>query len=194
MAAQHSVASEGKTKIKAAVPSIILNLLITALIWAFGALIFIPLSANFVVLETISIHRIVALIFLIAIAVSFIRVFAHAKNLADGLADVIAAGMRSKKDADQSHIDQYRGALRLLFYVIGAVIGYMFLYPFLAPIAAPIAGIVFIVLAIWSISTLFRVGSTLTEIVYFWADIANRRIDRATDAIVEGTSDPASDD
>lgn len=176
MSERTNIAAEGKVKIKAAIPSILLNLLITVLIWAFGALVFVPLSSQFKVLESISVDRIVAGIFLIAILIAFIRVFAQAKNLADGLADVIA-GAVGGESVDESHVQQYRGALRLVFYVIGAVIAYMFLYPFLSPIAAPIAGIVFILLAIWAVSILFSVGSTLTEIVSYWAGLASKRID-----------------
>lgn len=184
MSHANTLSEEGKALIKAAIPSIILNLIIAALIWAFGALIFIPLSVNFVVLQSIAVHRLVSLIFLIAILVAIIRVFSQAKNLADGVADVIAGKMRPKS-TDDNHVHQYRGALRLLFYVILATIAYMFLYPFLAPLAAPVAGLVFILLAIWAISTLFRVGSTLTEIVYYWASVANKKIDD-TDVVDEG--------
>jgi len=176
MARQEAIVREGKTKIKASIPSILLNLLIAALIWAFGALVFVPLSSQFQVLERISVDRIVSAIFLIAMLVAFVRVFAKAKNLADGLADIIAGSMR-KEDADSSHIDQARGALRLLFYIIGAVIAYMFLYPFLTPIAAPVAGIVFILLAIWAISVIFRVGRTLTDVIYYWAGRAGQRVE-----------------
>lgn len=168
--------TEGKTRIKAAIPSIVLNLVIAALVWAFGALVFVPLSSQFQVLERISIDRIVSAIFLIALLVAFLRVFAQAKSLADGLSDVIAGSIR-KEGIDSGHIDQYRGALRLLFYIIGAVIAYMFLYPFLTPIAAPVAGIVFILLALWAISTIFRVGRALTEIIHYWANRASQRID-----------------
>src|SRR5690554_2544932 len=120
MSHQRAIVTEGKAKIKAAIPSIVLNLVVAALIWVFGALVFVPLSSQFQVLESISVDRIIAVIFLVALLIAFLRVFAQAKNLADGLSDVIAGSIR-KAGADASHVDQYRGALRLLFYIIGAV-------------------------------------------------------------------------
>lgn len=186
MSRQQAIVAEGKTKVKAAIPSIVLNLVIAALIWLFGALVFVPLSSQFQVLERISVDRIVSAIFLIALLIAFIRVFGQAKNLADGLSDIIAGSIR-REDSDGSHVDRYRGALRLLFYIIGAVIAYMFLYPFLTPIAAPLAGIVFILLAVWAIATIFRVGNVLTEIIHYWANQAGKRIDAV------GTEDGGQD-
>jgi len=82
--------------------------------------------------------------------------------LTDGISDMVAVKFM-KDDLNEEKLQHYRSGFRGLGYVLLAIIAYMFFLPLLAGIFAALAGIVLVLLIIWAIFVVIRVGNIFSE-------------------------------
>ncbi|WP_423792198.1 hypothetical protein ACPB8Q_05580 [Methanocaldococcus indicus] len=155
------VYEEGILKLKENAPQIIVSLVVAALIWLFGVLVFIPLAdmlGNPYLFGLTALKPIISIIIGLALLFIFLRIAKDFGELMDGIADIIAAIIAGERITDEK-LKKYRRGFRGLAYLIVVIIAYIFALPILAGIAPVIAGIVLILIVIWAVIVLINLGN-----------------------------------
>lgn len=179
MATREEIHRESKQEIKTSFPKIIINLVVAALIWLFAVLVFQPLANTLgdpFLFGLIGMTSLISGIVLIALAIIFLRIIKEVGDLAYGIAGLATLSF-SRGETSESKLESHRSGFKRLGYVIVAVIAYLFFLPIIAGLHPTLAGIVLIVLLIWAIMMLFRVGGVFSDDIEKKAGELSQRVD-----------------
>ncbi len=146
------------------------HIVVAAVLWLFGLLVFVPLAVSLpppFENAPFTWAQIIQWIVLISLIIVLIRMVYDLRDTADGLAGIAAVSV-SKATTEAEHVESYQKGFRGIIYVLYAAIIYLLLIPFLSPVFPPLAGIVLIILVLWAIIVLFRVGGVFSKAVEDW--------------------------
>ncbi len=146
-------------------PKILVNLAIAVLIWLFAVLVFLPLADTLgdpFIFGLMGMKAIISAIVIIALVIVFLRILKEVSDLIGGLAGLTALQFARGETSD-AKLERYRTGFRGIGFIILAVIAYLFFLPMVAGLHPSLAGIILILLLLWAIITLFRVGGTFSE-------------------------------
>lgn len=157
--------ADSKRKIHESFPKIIVNLAVAFIIWLLAVLVFQPLGdflGNPFIFGLIGMKAIISGVVIIALVIILLKILKNILMLTDGISDMVAVKFM-KDDLNEEKLQHYRSGFRGLGYVLLAIIAYMFFLPLLAGIFAALAGIVLVLLIIWAIFVVIRVGNIFSE-------------------------------
>ncbi|ABR55517.1 conserved hypothetical protein [Methanococcus vannielii SB] len=165
MADQNRIYFESKRKVHESVPKIIVNLVVAFVVWLLAILVFQPLGdflGNPFIFGLVGMKALISGVVLIALVIILLKILKNILMLTDGISDMIAVKFMKDK-IDEEKLKHYRSGFRGLGYVLLAIIAYMFFLPLLAGIFTALAGIVLVLLVIWAIFVVVRVGNIFSE-------------------------------
>lgn len=157
--------ADSQRKIHESFPKIIVNLAVAFIIWLLAVLVFQPLGdflGNPFIFGLIGMKAIISGVVIIALIIILLKILKNILMLTDGISDMVAVKFM-KDDLNEEKLKHYRSGFRGLGYVLLAIIAYMFFLPLLAGIFAALAGIVLVLLIIWAIFVVIRVGNIFSE-------------------------------
>ena len=157
--------ADSQRKIHESFPKIIVNLAVAFVIWLLAVLVFQPLGdflGNPFIFGLIGMKAIISGVVIIARIIILLKIFKNILMLTDGISDMVAVKFM-KDDLNEEKLQHYRSGFRGLGYVLLAIIAYMFFLPLLAGIFAALAGIVLVLLIIWAIFVIIRVGNIFSD-------------------------------
>lgn len=157
--------ADSQRKIHESFPKIIVNLAVAFIIWLLAVLVFQPLGdflGNPFIFGLIGMKAIISGVVIIALVIILLKILKNILMLTDGISDMVAVKFM-KDDLNEEKLQHYRSGFRGLGYVLLAIIAYMFFLPLLAGIFAALAGIVLVLLIIWAIFVVIRVGNIFSE-------------------------------
>ncbi|MFP3946323.1 MAG: hypothetical protein ACLFVI_05410 [Archaeoglobaceae archaeon] len=179
MATREEIHRESKQGIKTSVPKIIVNLVVAGLIWLFAVLVFQPLANTLgdpFLFGLIGMTALISGIVLIALVLIFLRIIKEVGDLTYGIAGLTALSF-SRGETSESKLERYRSGFRWLGYVVVAVVAYLFFLPIIAGLHPTLAGIILVVLLIWAILMLLRVGGVFSEDIEKKAGEISQRVE-----------------
>ncbi|WP_421908668.1 hypothetical protein [Methanolacinia petrolearia] len=147
-------------------PKVLVKFAIAFLIWLFAVYIFLPLSGYLsdpTFLGLIGLDKLIAAIVMIALLIILLAVLKDIKAITDAIASYAAVAILRKGTIDEKNLKKYQYGFRGLAYVLVAVIAYLFFLPFITSIFNVLAGIVLIVIIMWAIVVLLRVGEVFSD-------------------------------
>ncbi|MFW6185718.1 MAG: hypothetical protein ACOC5C_03445 [Halobacteriota archaeon] len=165
MVSREEILLESKREIRDSFPKIIVNLAIAFLIWLFAVLVFQPLAntlGNPFIFGLIGMKAIISGIVIIALAIILLRILKEVSDLTGALAGLTALQF-ARGETSETKLERYKTGFRGIGYVIVAVIAYLFFLPIVAGLHPTLAGIILILVLIWAILMLFRVGGVFSE-------------------------------
>jgi hypothetical protein len=165
MVNREQLLTESRYEVYDSLPKIAVGVAIAFLIWLFGVLIFVPLAealGNPFVFGLIGLSSLISGIILVALALVIVSIIREVLDATDGLAGYAAAAYATDETPDEK-VERYRLGFRGIAYVLLAVVAYLFFLPFIAGIFNVLAGIVLIIILIWGILVLFRVGRIFSD-------------------------------
>ncbi len=169
---------DSKREVMDSFPKILVNLGTAFLIWLFGVLVFLPLARSLkdpTVLGLVGLEKVIAAIIIIAIAIILVKILREVRDITDALAGLVA--LYFTEETSEEKLSKYRVAFRGLGYVVVVVIAYLFFLPFFAAIFTAFAGIILIVILIWALMVLFRVGGAFSEDIEKKAGELSRKVE-----------------
>jgi uncharacterized membrane protein len=156
-------------EIRDSAPKIGINLVIAVLIWAIGNYVFIPISRGYFI-EAWAVPQLINLIVLVALVVLLIMILKELRDLTDAAAGIAAYELGSRKgEVTKAELSNYKTAFHGILYVFVAAAAFLLLGSQLALLHPALAAIVLIIIVIWAIATLFRVGHALSDTVREYA-------------------------
>ncbi len=182
------VYEEGVLKLKENAPQIIVSLIVAALIWLFGVLVFIPLAdmlGNPYVFGLTALKPIISAIIGIALIILFLRIAKDFGELMDGVADILVS-IIAKDRITEEKLEKYRRGFRGLAYLIVVIIAYLFAIPILAGISPVIAGIVLILIVIWAVFVLLTLGNLFHKEIEEGVRLAIKKLEEKAKSEEEG--------
>jgi len=157
--------ADSQRKIHESFPKIIVNLAVAFIIWLLAVLVFQPLGdflGNPFIFGLVGMKAIISGVVIIALVILLLKILKNILMLTDGISDMVAVKFM-KDDLTDEKLQHYRSGFRGLGYVLLAIIAYMFFLPLIAGIFAALAGIVLLLLIIWAIFVIIRVGNIFSE-------------------------------
>jgi len=167
-------------EIRDSAPRIAVNLAIAVLVWVIGNYVFIPIAQGYFI-QSIAVTQLINLIVLIALAVILLMILKELRDLSDAAAGVVAYELGSRKgEVTKDELHNYKIAFHGLLYVFVAAAAFLLLGNQLSLLHPALAAVVLLVIVIWAIATLFRVGHALSDTVHdYAAEWAKRLEERA---------------
>jgi len=165
MWAKDKIYADSQRKIHESFPKIIVNLAVAFVIWLLAVLVFQPLGdflGNPFIFGLVGMKAIISGVVIIALVILLLKILKNILMLTDGISDMVAVKFM-KDDLTDEKLQHYRSGFRGLGYVLLAIIAYMFFLPLIAGIFAALAGIVLLLLIIWAIFVIIRVGNIFSE-------------------------------
>jgi hypothetical protein len=163
------VYEKGVLEIRDSAPKIGINIVIAALIWLIGNYVFIPISRGYFV-EAWAVPQLINLIVLVALAVLLIMILKELRDLTDAAAGIVAYEVGSRKgEVTKDELDNYKTAFHGILYVFVAAAAFLLIGTQLSMLHPALAAIVLIIIVIWAIVTLFRVGHALSDTAHEYA-------------------------
>lgn len=147
-------------------PTVLVKLFIAFLIWLFAIYIFLPLSgflSDPTFLGLIGLDKLIAAIVMIALLIILFAVLRDVKAITDAIASYAAVAVLRKETIEEKKLIKYKLGFRGIGYILVVVIAYLFFLPFLSSIFNVLAGIVLIIIIIWAIILLLRVGEIFSD-------------------------------
>ncbi len=179
MASREDILFESKKEIRESFPKILVNLAIAVLIWLFAVLVFQPLAntlGNPFIFGLVGMSSIISAIVIIALAIILLRVLKEVADLTGGIASLTALYF-ARGETSETKLEKFRTGFRGIGYVIVAVIAYLFFLPLIAGLHPALAGIILILVLIWAILMLFRVGGVFSEEIEKKAGELSQKVD-----------------
>jgi uncharacterized membrane protein len=163
------VYAKGVLEIRDSAPKIGINIVIAVLIWLIGNYVFIPISNGYFV-QAWAVTRLINVIVLVALAVLLFKILKELHDLADAAAGMVAYEVGSRKgEVTKDELNNYKTAFRGILYVFVAAAAFILLGTQLSMLHPALAAIVLIIIVVWAIVTLFRVGNALSDTVHEYA-------------------------
>lgn len=147
-------------------PKVLVKFAIAFLIWLFAVYIFLPLSGYLsdpTFLGLIGLDKLISAIVMIALLIILFAVLKDIKAITDATAFYVAVAVLRKDTIDENNLKKYQFGFRGMAYVLVAVIAFLFFLPFIKSIFSVLAGIVLIVIVLWAIVVLLRVGEVFSD-------------------------------
>ncbi len=163
--------------IREAGPKLVLHVGVAVLIWLFGNLVFIPISAGLFVREY-AVTQIISLVTLVALAGLIAAVLYEARRMTDAAAGILAYEVGRRGEVSSEEVSHYRTALRGLLYVVIVALAFLFFSANLSTIHPALAGVALIVVVIWAFFTLWRVGRALSAEISRYAEEWAKRLEK----------------
>ncbi|WP_317137221.1 hypothetical protein [Methanochimaera problematica] len=160
------VMMEARKTVAEKFPKVLVKLVIAFLIWLFAVYIFLPLSgflSDPTFLGLIGLEKLIAAIVLIALLIILFAVLRDVKAITDAIASYAAVATLRKETIEEEKLLKYQRGFRGLAYVLVVVIAYLFFLPFLSSIFNVLAGIILIIIVLWAIALLLRVGEVFSD-------------------------------
>ena len=156
-------------EIRNSAPKVAINVVIAILVWVVGNYVFIPISQGYFV-QTWAVSWLINLIVLVALAVILVLILKELRDLSDAAAGLAAYELGSRKgDVTKEELHNYKIAFHGLLYVFVAAAAFLLLGNQLSLLSPAIAAIVLVLVVIWAIVTLFRIGRALSDTVHEYA-------------------------
>jgi len=164
-------------EVRDSAPKVVINIAIAVLVWVIGNYVFIPISQGYFI-QSMAVTQLINLIVLIALAVILLRILKELRDLSDSAAGVAAYELGSRKgEVTKDELHNYKIAFHGLLYVFVAAAAFLLLGNQLALLHPALAAVVLILIVIWAIATLFRVGHALSDTVHEYADEWAKRLE-----------------
>ncbi len=161
-------------------PRIIINVLIAVLIWLIGNYVFIPIAQGYFI-ETFAVPQLINLIVLVALAVLLFMILKEMRDLTDAAAGIVSYELGSRKgEVTKEELHNYKIAFHGLLYVFIAAAAFLLLGNQLSLLSPALGALVLIVIVIWAIAMLFRVGRALSKTVHEYAEEWAKRLEERT--------------
>jgi amino acid transporter len=158
-------------------PRVAINLAIAVLIWVVGNYVFIPISQGYFI-QAMAVTQLINLIVLAALLAILLMILKELRDLADAGAGVVAYELGSRKgEVTKDELNNYKTAFHGLLYVFVAAAAFLLVGNQLSLLHPMLAALVLIVIVIWAIATLFRVGRALSKTVHDYAAEWARRLE-----------------
>ena len=156
-------------------PSVMLNIGVAVLAWLFGNLVFIPISQG-LLLGQYAVTQIISLIVLATIAIMIVSAIIHVRRLSNAAAGLAAYHLGARKgEVTKEELDHYKTAITGIVMVIIVALAFLLFSANLSVIHPALTGIALIIVALWSMLTLWRSGRALaTEIKAAADDFAQK--------------------
>ena len=150
-------------------PKVAINVVVAILVWVIGNYVFIPISQGYFV-QTWAVSWLINLIVLVALAVILVMILKELRDLVDAGAGLAAYEFGSSKgEVTKEELHNYKIAFHGLLYVFVAAAAFLLLGNQLSLLSPAIAAIVLVLVVIWAIITLFRIGRALSDSVHEYA-------------------------
>jgi uncharacterized membrane protein len=156
-------------EIRDSAPKVAINIVIAILVWAIGNYVFIPISQGYFI-QTWAVSWLINLIVLVALAAILVMILRELRDLSDAAAGLAAYEFGSRKgQVTEEELRNYKVAFHGLLYVFVAAAAFLLLGNQLSLLSPVIAALVLVLVVIWAIVTLFRVGRALSDTVHDYA-------------------------
>ena len=132
-------------------PNTLINLSVAALIWLFGALVFLPVASR---ISPEVLPLACALILLIGFSIFIFRAFGGLRVLLGAAAGVLAYEYLRRRT--EIPVERLRVVVRCIVYIVAVLIVYALYSPFLAAIHPSLAGLTLIPIVLWVFLMLLR--------------------------------------
>ena len=150
-------------------PKIAINIGVAVLVWVIGNYVFIPISQGYF-LQSWGVPWLINLIVLVALLVLLLMILKELRDLSDAAAGLAAYEFGSRKgQVTKDELHNYKIAFHGLLYVFVAAAAFLLLGNQLSLLSPAIAALVLVLVVIWAIITLFRVGHALSGTVHEYA-------------------------
>lgn len=150
-------------------PKVAINIGIAILVWVIGNYVFIPISQGYFI-QSWAVPWLINLIVLVALFIILLMILKELRDLSDAAAGVTAYEVGSRKgEITAKELNDYKIAFHGLLYVFVAAAAFLLLGNQLTLLSPALAAVVLIVVVVWAIATLFRVGHALSDTVHQYA-------------------------
>lgn len=164
-------------EIRDSAPRIAINVLIAVLIWVIGNYVFIPIAQGYFI-QAFAVPQLINLIVLVALVVLLFMILKEMRDLADSAAGIVSYELGSRKgEVTKEELHNYKTAFHGLLYVFVAAAAFLLLGNQLSLLHPALGALVLILIVIWAIATLFRVGRALSKTVHEYADEWAKRLE-----------------
>jgi uncharacterized membrane protein len=156
-------------EIRDSAPKVAINVGVAILVWLIGNYVFIPISQGYFI-QAWAVPWLINLIVLVALVIILLMILKELRDLSDAAAGLAAYEMGSRKgEVTKEELHDYKIAFHGLLYVFVAAGAFLLLGSQLSLLSPAIAALVLIIVVIWAIVTLFRVGHALSDTVREYA-------------------------
>ena len=171
-------------KLRTSLPKFIVFISSAILIWLFGTVVFIPLTAGIKIYEVES-SRIINLILILALILLIILSFNEIRNVSDACAGFVAYYIGSEREKiSKQRLLRLQRSFSNLANILLVSFFFLLFKPLLDQIHSALAGIVLIVIIIWAIVALISVamvlGSEIEEAAIKFSKILEKRMKKKT--------------
>jgi amino acid transporter len=150
-------------------PKVAINVAVAVLIWIVGNYVFIPISQGYFI-QSWAVPWLINLIVFVALVVILLMILRELRDLSDAAAGLVAYELGSRKgEVTPKELSDYKTAFHGLLYVFVAAAAFLLLGSQLSLLSPALAALVLIVVVIWAVATLFRVGRALSDTVRQYA-------------------------
>ena len=156
-------------EIRESAPKVAINIAIAILVWVIGNYVFIPISQGYFI-QSWAVPWLINLLVLVALVIILVMILKELRDLSDAAAGLAAYELGSRKgEVTTEQLHDYKVAFHGLLYVFVAAGAFLLLGNQLSLLSPAIAALVLILVVIWVIATLFRVGHALSDTVHEYA-------------------------
>lgn len=159
MSEREKARDESTSTAKEHLPNTLINLSTAAIIWLFGALVFLPAAYR---IEPVGLPLFCSLILLIGFSIFIFRAVDGLRRLLDAASGVLAYEYRRRRKEVKFSVGQLKTAVRYIAYVVITLIIYALYWPLLGSIHPSLSGLVFIPVFLWISWVIFRTVTALT--------------------------------
>lgn len=138
-------------------PSTLINLSTAALIWLFGALVFLPAAYR---IEPRGVPLACSLILLIGFSIFVFKALGGLRLLLESTSDVLAYEYMRRRKA-KFPIEKLKTVIKCIIFAVAALILYALYSSFLAAIHPSLSGLVLILVVLWIFWMLFKTVNTV---------------------------------
>jgi uncharacterized membrane protein len=158
-------------------PKIAINVAVAVLVWVIGNYVFIPISQGYF-LQAWAVPWLINLIVLVALVIVLVMILRELRDLSDAAAGLAAYELGSRKgQVTKEELKNYKTAFHGLLYVFVAAAAFLLLGSQLSLLSPAIAALVLVLVVIWAIAMLFRVGHALSDTVHEYAHEWAKRLE-----------------
>ncbi|MDH5450423.1 MAG: hypothetical protein OEZ29_01080 [Candidatus Bathyarchaeota archaeon] len=138
-------------------PNTLINLFTAALIWLFGALVFLPAADR---IEPVGLPLLCSLILLTGFSIFIFKAFRGLSCLLEATSEILAKYIQRRKETEIS-TERLRSVFGCMIHVVAVLVVYALYSPLLAAIHPSLAGLALIPVVLWVFWMLFRTMTAL---------------------------------
>jgi len=156
-------------EIRDSAPKVAINVAVAVLVWVIGNYVFIPISQGYFI-QSWAVPWLINLIVLVALVILLLMILKELRDLSDAAAGLAAYELGSRKgQVTKDELKNYKTAFHGILYVFVAAAAFLLLGSQLSLLSPAIAALVLVIVVIWAIVMLFRVGHALSDTVHEYA-------------------------